>query len=372
MKRLQQMALVVLIALAVGLALGSLESRACTGIVLKAQDGSPVYARTLEFGADVVTFNLISVPRGLAYHGQTPDGQTGLAWKVKYGHAGFNPLGLPVLGEGVNEKGLACGCFFLPGFAQYQPYQAAQRARTISNLDFVSWVLGNFASVAEVRQALPQVTVIEATLKSLAKDSPIFAQPLHYLVADASGAALVVEYVGGKLNLYDCPLGVITNSPDYPWHTANQRNYIGLSPYNRAPQKINGLELSQFGQGSGSFGLPGDFTPPSRFVRANFLAHAAYPGQGPWETVQLAFRILNQFDMPLGALRNKVGDKVISDTTQWTAATDLKNRRIYYHTYQSRRVRMVDLSKLDLSGKKIQSITLDEPEKVEDVTSRLK
>jgi len=370
--RFKYLNMVMTAVLACALVIGSTASHACTGIVLKAQDGSPVYARTLEFGAEVVSFGLITVPRGLAYHGQTPDGQPGLAWTVKYGHAGFNPFGMPLLGEGVNEKGLACGSFFLPGFAQYQTYDQADRGRTISNLDFVSWVLGSFASVAEVRRALPQVTVTEVVLKNVSKNFPVFPLPMHFLVVDADGAALVVEYVGGKLHLYDCPLGIITNSPEYPWHMANQRNYIGLSPYNRAPQKVDGLVLKQFGEGSGSIGLPGDFTPPSRFVRANYLAHAAYPGQGPWETVQLALRILNQFDIPLGALRNKQGDKTISDTTQWTSATDLKNRRIYFHTYQNRRVRLVDLNKLDLSGKKILSQPLDQPEKVEDVSARFK
>jgi penicillin V acylase-like amidase (Ntn superfamily) len=37
-----------------------------------------------------------------------------------------------------------------------------------------------------------------------------------------------------------------------------------------ANQKIGDLELSPFGMGGGSRGLPGDFTPPSRFVRMAF------------------------------------------------------------------------------------------------------
>jgi uncharacterized membrane protein YeaQ/YmgE (transglycosylase-associated protein family) len=37
---------------------------------------------------------------------------------------------------------------------------------------------------------------------------------------------------------------------------------------NVPPIEVGGVKLAQFGQSSGMRGLPGDFTPPSRFVRA--------------------------------------------------------------------------------------------------------
>ena len=41
------------------------QADACTGIRLVAEDGSPVFGRTMEFGADMLEFNLIVVPRRL-------------------------------------------------------------------------------------------------------------------------------------------------------------------------------------------------------------------------------------------------------------------------------------------------------------------
>ncbi|PYJ17723.1 MAG: hypothetical protein DME96_05080, partial [Verrucomicrobia bacterium] len=95
-----------------------------------------------------------------------------------------------------------------------------------------------------------------------------FAPEAHYIVHDASGKSIVIEYVGGKLNVHDNPLGVLTNSPAFDWHMTNLRNYVNFSMTNVPPVKLGSIKLLPFGQGSGMLGLPGDFTPPSRFVRA--------------------------------------------------------------------------------------------------------
>ncbi|MFZ5584742.1 MAG: linear amide C-N hydrolase [Thermodesulfobacteriota bacterium] len=340
---------------------------ACTGIVIQSKDGAWVYARTMEFGADIVSFNLIAVGRGRDYSGTTPAGKPGLAWKVKYGHVGFNPFGMPLVADGINEKGLACGGFYLPGYAQYQEYSDEERSRTISNLDFVSWVLGSFARVAELRAALGQVRVVGAALAQGGG-----APPLHYIVVDETGEALVIEYVDGRLALHECSVGVITNSPPYGWHLTNLRNYVGLSALNRPSVKIGHEQIAQIGQGSGAVGLPGDFTPPARFVRAAFLAHAAYLGENALETVLSSFRILNQFDIPRGAIRAEYAGRVLADATQWTSAADLRNRRYYFHTEYSRRVRVVDLAGVNLDGGRVVGLDVTSPEKVEDVSGDLK
>ncbi|MGO9919859.1 MAG: linear amide C-N hydrolase [Isosphaeraceae bacterium] len=41
------------------------------------------------------------------------------------------------------------------------------------------------------------------------------------------------------------------------------------------PIEVGGVKLAQFGQSSGMRGLPGDFTPPSRFVRAVAFSQSA-------------------------------------------------------------------------------------------------
>lgn len=339
---------------------------ACTGIVRKAENGDWVYARTMEFGADLISFNLTFVPRGQVSVGQTPKGEPGLSWTNKYASVGFSPFNLPLLADGLNEKGLAAGAFYLPGWAEYEAVTPQEYSKTISNLDFVSWVLGNFSTVAEVRSGLSQIKVTGVELKNW--DS---IPPLHYIVVDAKGEKLVIEYLKGKLYLYDAPLNTITNAPTYDWHNINARNYIGLKALNDPSIKINGTEFAQFGQGSGAIGLPGDFSPPARFIRAAFLTQVVLPAETGAEEIKNAFTILNQFDIPRGAIQEKHNGKNFYDVTQWTSAADLKNLRYYFHTQDNRALSMVDLTKLDLNAKALKSIVIDKPEVIQDLTGQL-
>ena len=54
--------------------------------------------------------------------------------------------------------------------------------------------------------------------------------PLHWLLTDRSGASVVVEPTADGIQIHDNPVGVLTNSPDFPWHLTNLRNFIGLQP----------------------------------------------------------------------------------------------------------------------------------------------
>ncbi len=345
----------------------SVPANACTGILIKTQDNNYIFGRTMEFAFDYIAHVLIFVPRNYQYTGHAPSGKPGLAWKTKYAQVGFAAPSLPLVDDGLNEQGLYCGAFFQPGFAKYEEVTEKDYPRTISCLDLASWILSTCANVAEVREQLPKIRVCAAVLPELG-----FVPPTHYFVADKTGDAIVIEYLEGKLNIYDSQANVITNSPNYLWHTTNLRNYIGLKAENNPPMKLNGKEFSQIGQGSGALGLPGDFTPPSRFVKAAFLANAALPGKDVSEGIGIIFHIMNQFDIPQGAIKGEEAGKVTFDTVQWTSASDLSNARYYYHTYNDRNVRMIDLNKLDLNAADVKSIKdVQAPGNIRDVSDQL-
>jgi Linear amide C-N hydrolases, choloylglycine hydrolase family len=54
------------------------ELRACTGITLRAKDGTVVFGRTLEWGSFDLQSRLVIVPRGFKFSGSTPDGKPGM------------------------------------------------------------------------------------------------------------------------------------------------------------------------------------------------------------------------------------------------------------------------------------------------------
>ena len=119
-------------------------------------------------------------------------------------------------------------------------------------------------------------------------------------------------------------------------------------------------------------GLPGDFTPPSRFVRAVAFAQSAVPVDSAREGVLQAFHILNQFDIPHGAAREIENGHEVADYTQWTAVSDLTNRRYYFRTFDNSRIRMVDLKAINLNAEQIKTISMQGSEQIEDVSGQAK
>ncbi len=340
-------------------------AQACTGIELIAADGTVVRARTLEFGIDLKS-NVILVPRGYSRTGTTPDGKPGKSWTAKYANLGANALGMPVIIDGLNERGLAVGLFYFPTTAQYQPYSPGDAARTIAPWELGSYMLDNFATVDEVRANLPNIVVPAVVLEAWK-----FSPPVHYVVHDASGKSIAVEYTDGRLNIYDNPLGVMTNSPAFDWQMTNLRNYVNFSLTDLPPVQVGSVKLVPFGQGTGMLGLPGDFTPPSRFVRAVAFSQSVLPSQTGYEAILEAFHILN--DIPKGASRAPDKDEhgnVIADHTIWTSAIDLKAKRFYFRTYEDSQIRMVDLTKQKLDGEDIVTWSMKGSEVVKELPTQ--
>jgi len=339
---------------------------ACTGILLRNADGSVVHGRTVEFGIPL-EFDMAVVPRGYAFVGQTPLGD-GKKWTSKYGAAGVIVFGNLGIMDGINEKGLAIGAFYFPTEAEYTQTTAANQAQSMSAVDFSNWILTSFASVDEVRKAIEAGEAVVAP--TLLPGWPQQVQPFHWVVYDKSGKALVIEPIGGKLVLSDNPLGILTNSPTFDWHMTNLRNYIALDPLGANPVKIDGTTFQSFGMGDGMLGLPGDFTPPSRFVRAAVFASTAIPAKDATGGIFNGFHVLNNFDIPVGAVRAKSDGKSETDQILFTTMRDPEHLRMYFKTYDDQTVRMVDLNRFDLDTKEVMKLSTKGEQTVIDMSAK--
>lgn len=315
----------------------------CTGIRLIAENGAVIYARTLEF-ARAIQSNIIFIPRAIPCIGTTTRKDIpGLSWKTKYAAIGANAANEVGIIDGVNEVGLAGGLFYLPKYAHYQDVTETELAISLAPWELMTWILTTCATVAQVKQELQHIKVANVVF-----DPWGIIPPIHAVVHDQQGNSVVIEYVEGTLHLHDNPLGVITNSPTFDWHMTNLKNYIKLCTLNAPPRTIDGITLSPLGQGSGTLGMPGDFTPPSRFVRAVFLSHTVKQLKDETQTCAAAFHVLDLFNIPIGAIAAEKNGQLYYDYTQWTSALDLRNKRYYFHTYADRTVHMVDLMQLNL------------------------
>lgn len=340
---------------------------ACTGLTLKAKDGAVLYGRTMEWGLFDLNSHVVVVPRHYTFTGHTPDKKPGVKWQGSHGFVGLDGLDYEVYFDGMNEKGLAVGGFYHPGFAEYQAYEPEKASECMGPGDVIAYLLSTCATVDEAKDAIAKVRVTAVVAPPIG-----IPPPAHYLVTEPSGKAVVIEYLKGNPRIFDAPLGVITNAPTYDWHEINLRNYLNLSAVALPSRKIDEMDFAPLGAGSGMIGLPGDFTPPSRFVRAVAFSKSARQTPTGEETVYEVFRILDNFNVPLGAAagEGEVATKGMRSSTIWTSVWDTKNMALYYHTQNNRRVRQVDLKKVDFTAKERLRFPLDVEKKqdIEDVT----
>lgn len=333
-------------------ALSNPSAWSCTGITLTVKDGSKIVARTIEWGGSDLNSQYVIVPRGYEQRSYVPGGQqTGMTFKARYGYVGLAVEQKEFVAEGLNEAGLSAGLFYFPGYGQYEDYNPAQQSSSIADLQLVAWILGNFSTVDEAVEGLKTVHVISIDPR---------ASTVHWRMTDVSGRQVVLEIIDGEPRFYENKLGVLTNSPGFDWQITNLNNYVNLYSGTAATKSFGDIQLSSFGAGSGFLGLPGDITPPSRFVRAAFYQTTAPQQTTAIEAVTQSFHILNNFDIPIGSefLAGQTPTDIPS-ATQWTSSADPTRRMLYYRTMYNSAIRCFDLKTINFGRVKYQAHPLD-------------
>lgn len=250
----------------------------------------------------------------------------------------------PMFADGFNEKGLAIAALNFPAYAEYEEVVLDNKIN-ISPSDLNFWVLANFETVAEVKEVFKNVNIARVQFNEY---TPL--APLHWMISDKTGNSIVIEKTKEKLNIYDNEIGVLTNAPEFSWHLTNLRQYIGLSPKQPNDVMWGNLNLNPLGQGLGTSGIPGDFTPASRFVRTAFLKANMKDVEDKELQVLEFFHILNNVKMVTGSVITPEGK---DDITQYTSCMSLENCIYYYNTYNNNRINAIDMMKEDLNGKEI-------------------
>jgi choloylglycine hydrolase len=345
------------------------DAEACSVFRITAKDGTIVSGRTMEFGHDM-GYAMIVVPRNKNFVSPAPGGSTGLKWKTKYGYVANNVLGKEDgISDGLNEAGLSFSLLWYDNDMQWPTVGPQDKSPALANIVFGSWVLGNFSTVQEAAKAIAHVKVFGHKNPEMGG----MVIPAHFILYDAKGDCIVIEYEKGELHIYDNPLGIMTNAPNFPWMLTHLRNYVGMTDSMLQPGTFGRQTYNPTGHGSGMFGLPGDITPPSRFVRMAVTTKFADQPDHAEGALNLAQHIVSSLHIIRGMAvdRDRDGKVLASETTQWSTYRDLTNRVYYFRTYDNFNLRKIDLKRLDFNADKIKTIPMfADKEIIVDVTDR--
>jgi penicillin V acylase-like amidase (Ntn superfamily) len=342
--------------------------QACTSLLYRDAKGAAYAGRTMELPTEL-DYQVAFYPKGSSFSSQA-DQHEALEYAAE--HA-FLSITVPdpvtkdhKVVEGLNDQGLS---FSLLAFASTQgPKDMSDKTlKVLSAIDLGSWALSQFATVDEVKAALEEQPVLVTALLPL----DLLKSPFHYTLHDAKGHSIVIEFADGEQRVYDNPLGVMTNGPEFTWHLTNLNNYTFLSNIDRSELKLGGLHLKQPDSGIATAGLPASNTSVGRFVRAVYYSQFAEKAKTPDAALSTLAHVMNNFDRPRGITmdsraKDEVQDKLdpgvtghpmyTSEYTTWTALSDLGRLRLSIRLYDR-----LNYVTFDLHALKDQSIRMAVP-----------
>ncbi len=156
---------------------------ACMVFRLKAEDGTVITGRSMEFVADL-KFDLVVVPRDKKIISPTPDNKEGATWKTRYGYVGVTQFGQEFgVNEGMNEKGITVSGRWFEVDMKWQGWDLGKRAQTLAGPLVTDWILGNLDSVADIERELSKLKAVSCCIPG----TPPFCPTLHFNACDAKG-----------------------------------------------------------------------------------------------------------------------------------------------------------------------------------------
>lgn len=331
-------------------------SLACTALIITDANGAAYQGRTFEF-AGVIPSTVTYFPVGSTFVSQAPDGKTGATFKTKYPILSTSSTAVPnakqdAIVEGVNDQGLTLS---LNAFNDNIPPKIdSDASKALSVVDFGAWTLGNFQNVAQVKQAL-QNKEVNIWLPKIPVLGNLEA-PVHFAIFDKTGAGIVVEFTNGQVVVHDNPVGVMTNSPEFPWHLKNMNNFAQLSNVDRNSGQFNKLKVEAPDSGNALAGLPSTQISAGRFVKAAYYSNFVRKAKTSKDAIYMLSHVMNNFDRPFELSIDPPGSGSASEgagnggpateVTYFTVMNDLTQNHFYIRTINSINYSKIDMKKL--------------------------
>ena len=244
----------------------------------------------------------------------------------------------PLYFDATNEKGLSMAGLNFPDNADYKPFH--EKLNNITPFEFIPYILGKCKNIYE---ALEEVNKINLVNMNFSENLPL--SPLHFIISDRT-KSLTVESVKDGLKIYENPVGVLTNNPTFDYHLMNLNNYMTLNEGKCENKFSDELKFNNYSLGLGDLGLPGDFSSPSRFIKATFVKYKSQSEGSEKESINQFFHILNSVAMPKGCVLVRDGEY---EYTRYSSCCNVDKGIYYYKTYDDFNIKKIDMNSFDFN-----------------------
>ncbi len=252
----------------------------------------------------------------------------------------------PLYYDATNEKGLSMAGLYFPGNAVYQPMN--RDMDNVAPFEFIPWVLCQCENVTQVKTLLNRINLADISYSESYPQSP-----LHWMVADRD-SSIVIEPRENGLNVFDNPVGVLTNNPPFDYHMHNLSNYLNLTSQEATNRFAPDYKIEAYSRGMGSIGLPGDPSSASRFVRATFTKLNSVCDNTEPSSISQFFHILGAVSQQRGCV--KIG-RDYEKTIYWSCC-NVDKGIYYYTTYENSQISAIRLESIDLESDTLTSFPL--------------
>ena len=250
--------------------------------------------------------------------------------------------GVPLYYDAMNEEGLCIAALNFPDNAVY--FKPIADAHNVASFELIPWLLSRCASVREARELLYKTNMTDESFSD-----KLVTTPLHFMISDREGS-ITVESVASGLCIYDNFFGVMTNSPPFDYHRTYLSGFMSLCSRPPENKLCPSVKLAHFSRGMGAVGLPGDYSSPSRFVRAVYAKFKATKKSDKMAQINRFFHLMDTVSIPSGCVKTERGEDVL---TVYTSCADMDGLAYYFTTYDCRSVRKIEVRDCALDGNEL-------------------
>ncbi len=186
--------------------------------------------------------------------------------------------------------------------------------------DFLPWVLGEHASLEDVKADLDNIALIG---KYWLAGREVFS--FHWILTDKSGQTLILEPTVNGLEVIEDSIGVMTNSPTYPEHMNRLEKKLGVTDSSELVDKARQIIMSQH--------LPkATNTPTTRFLVAAVNKLGVQESRNQFEARNRLFNVLDEVAIPY---KPSMNDHPNFNYTHYISVLDSTDQTYYFRYHDS-------------------------------------